>query len=123
MASQDATRDGRLDRAGLLEVCGHDRAFVAEIIGVFQEVCREVLPQLRAAAARGDAAELVRHAHRLKGSAGNLRARALQQVLETLEQEARRGVLTNLADRLQQLDVETAAVQPILDELQSEPAT
>ncbi|MHB8058893.1 MAG: Hpt domain-containing protein [Desulfuromonadaceae bacterium] len=65
--------------------------------------CKGVLPQLEglvAALESGDADGARRHAHAIKGSAGNIAALRMQSTASVVEQAAKEGDLTELPQRL-----------------------
>lgn len=83
-----------------------------EVVGLFvaDAPCR--LDDIGQAIAAGDAEELSRAAHALKGAAGNIGAVAIQAVCATLEADAKAGVVGDMAahmTRLRRLLDETRA--------------
>ena len=102
------------DYQELLQACGDDTAFAAEVVTLFRGVYAEALPQLHAALVQGNAAELARHAHRLKGSAASIRALALQAAAEKLELQAGHEQWAELTNWLQRLEQEYQRLAPEL---------
>ena len=87
--------------------------FMAGLIGIFLSDGGADIEQIRRAADTDDAAELLRAAHRLKGSALNLGCTALAEAAGTLETLGRGGTVEGagpLIDRLSDAFDRTAAV-------------
>ncbi len=74
-----------IDAAYLERVTGGDRQFQRELLQVFVQDCQEQLPRLRQALAAGNAEDLRKIAHRLKGASANVGANAFCQVARELE--------------------------------------
>ncbi len=74
-----------IDAAYLDRVTGGDRQFQRELLQVFVQDCQEQLPQLRQAVAAGNAEDLRKIAHRLKGAGANVGAQAFCQAARELE--------------------------------------
>ncbi|NLI75173.1 MAG: response regulator [Candidatus Riflebacteria bacterium] len=77
--------------AGLRRVAGNRRLYL-ELLARFGENQRETPARLAAALAAGDRATAGRLAHALKGVAGNLGAREIQEAARALEQAVRDGL-------------------------------
>jgi HPt (histidine-containing phosphotransfer) domain-containing protein len=99
-----------LDRLRQLTAPGEPDVLVAVLHLFLQEVPRR-LATLRAAWAAGDAAEVLKVAHSLKGSAGNVGAQALFSVCRQLDDAGRTGGLTGAQPLVDALDVEYARVE------------
>jgi HPt (histidine-containing phosphotransfer) domain-containing protein len=84
---------------------------------MFYQVYEEELPTIQAALAAGDTATVARRAHRLKGSVSNLCGRAMQQVVETMEQQAAAGDLAALPPLLDRLMHEFQQLKSVLDDI------
>ena len=65
-----------VDRSQVLERVGGDKELLAEVVGLFLEDCPKLFEQMSAAIRRGDAEELQKVAHTLKGSVGNFSAKS-----------------------------------------------
>lgn len=87
----------------LRSLLGGDEETVGAILSAFLEVNRAQFSELEASCEGGDATSLIFHVHRLKGSAGNVRATALYHALVAFEEELRAGVLCDRAARLGQV--------------------
>lgn len=99
-----------LDRHAVLSHFGGDAELIQEIAGLFQQSSREWLAQMRAALVQGDAEQLRRTAHTLKGSSGNFLASNVAAAARRVEELARAG---NLAEAPAAL----AALELLLDRL------
>jgi HPt (histidine-containing phosphotransfer) domain-containing protein len=91
------------DEAALRERVEGDDELLTEIVELFLEDSPRLLEEVRAAVAAGDAAELKRAAHTLKGAASNFGAAAVVAVCLELEAMSRSGDLAAAApagDRL-----------------------
>ena len=108
-----------LDRTALdsmAELQGGDSGdIVAELIYIFTSEARPRMDRIRAAVAAGDAEELRREAHGLKGSSASLGAMALAEVARTLEEGGSAGSVEGAEDLLRDLEDEFARVQQELD--------
>jgi HPt (histidine-containing phosphotransfer) domain-containing protein len=84
---------------------------LAEVLNLFlQEVPRRI-ERLRAGWTAGDAAEVYKAAHSLKGGAGNVGAMALHAVCRQIDEAARTGDLAAVAPLIDVLDREYARVE------------
>lgn len=84
---------------------------LAQVCQLFLEDAPARIETLRRAQAAGEAVGVQRAAHSLKGSAGNLGAKALLDVCRQLDDRARAGNLAGTADLVASLDVEYARVE------------
>ena len=83
-----------LDQAALdslLQMVGGDADFVDELVDTFLADVPQQLAELRAAVAAGTAADAVRPAHTLKGTAASIGARAVEATSRSIEEGARAG--------------------------------
>jgi HPt (histidine-containing phosphotransfer) domain-containing protein len=78
----------------LLRNLSGDRDLVRRIVTLFLDDTRAGMERLKEALDGNDAAETGRLAHRMKGTAANIRAEALSGVLADIENKASRGDLT-----------------------------
>ena len=79
-----------LDQAALdslLQMVGGDADFVDELVDTFLADVPQQLAELRAAVAAGTAADAVRPAHTLKGTAASIGARAVEATSRSIEEE------------------------------------
>lgn len=95
-----------------------DADLVAEVVELFLEDSPHRLDAIRAAAARGEAGQLGKSAHGLKGSAANVGAIRLRSVCERLEYLGKSGNLSGCDALVAELDAEyprvTAALAPLV---------
>ncbi|NTW81545.1 MAG: response regulator, partial [Geobacteraceae bacterium] len=90
----------------LLERLGGRSEMIPRFVGLF---CKGVLPQLEGlalAVAAEDADEVRRHAHAIKGSAGNIAALRMHHTAEMMEIAAKEGDLAEAPQRLAELQLE-----------------
>ena len=74
-----------------------------EVVGLFIADAPRRVDDIAQAIAAGDAEELSRAAHALKGAAGNIGAVAIQAVCATLETDAKAGLAGDMGARMTQL--------------------
>jgi HPt (histidine-containing phosphotransfer) domain-containing protein len=79
---------------------------LGEILSLFLDEVPKKIATLRSAVTSGDAVKVQRTAHSLKGSTGNIGARAMYEVCRQLDDQAKFG--------------ELARLQPLIDALQAE---
>lgn len=99
--NSDPTLPYPIDSAYLERVTGGDSQFQRELLQVFVQDCQNQLPRLRQAVAAGNAEDLRKIAHRLKGASANVGAHAFSQAARELEhlgvQLAQQGSLGSAA--------------------------
>jgi HPt (histidine-containing phosphotransfer) domain-containing protein len=114
---------GPLDAASLLaldDLVGHDSELVASLVDAFLEEASVRLVELRAGVEDGDAILLGRAAHTLKSNALTFGALALADLCQELELVARGGDLASARPLVGSVEVEWAAIVPLLEELRRE---
>lgn len=84
---------------------------LAEVLQLFLQDVPRRIAKLRAACAAGDAVEVYKAAHSLKGSAGNIGAQTLFALCRQLDDKGRAGDLTDAAQLVDTLDREFARVE------------
>jgi len=89
--------------AELRALSGAGQDLLAEVVGVFVDEAPRQIQALQAALAGGDAALVLRAAHRLKGSANGVGARAMGDVAAAIESAARGGDVGRAAREAQGL--------------------
>ncbi len=87
----------------------------AELRALFIHTTRDQLARLRTAAEACDVAALSAITHTLKGSAENFGACRLARAVQTLEERARRGQVSDAAERVAALEAELEAVCRVLE--------
>jgi signal transduction histidine kinase/HPt (histidine-containing phosphotransfer) domain-containing protein len=100
-----------LDVAQALERMDGDRALLLDLVDVFLADLPTQMQAISAALAQRDAAALIRPAHSITGSAGNLSALALQELAEQMVQAGRSGNLGAAEQLLPQIDRRARALQ------------
>jgi CheY-like chemotaxis protein/HPt (histidine-containing phosphotransfer) domain-containing protein len=84
-----------VDWKAALEYVGDDERLLRDLIGLFLEEYERWLREARQAIAAGQAAELKRPAHNLKGSLGHFGAQTAFETARALESLARSGILND----------------------------
>jgi HPt (histidine-containing phosphotransfer) domain-containing protein len=100
--------------ARLADITGDDAAFLAELIETYLEDGAAQLDALRAAAASGDVAGLVRPAHTLKSSSASIGALVLAEQCRSLEADARSGAVADAGARVDAIVAAFGAAQAAL---------
>jgi CheY-like chemotaxis protein len=106
-----------IDVQEALERVGGDNELLRELMDVFLADCPRLWRSLADALARGDARQLARAAHTLKGSVSTFGARAAHAVAEQLERQGREGDLTHAADMAARLDRELQRLKSALERM------
>jgi two-component system, sensor histidine kinase and response regulator len=94
------------DRSSLLQRIGGDEALIATFVTMFTTSSDEHLAALAKAAAEGDAEQIRRKAHAVKGSAGNVGAVRLSVAADTLEKAIRENPSVDPSGLLAKLEEE-----------------
>jgi len=115
-AASRAALETVVDRAKLLEQTGGDVDLLRQVVEVFLEEKASMLAAVRGAVERGDAAEIARAAHRVKGTCVTLAARLAGEAAAQLERVGRagdldhvRGLFEILEERVRQVEAELVA--------------
>jgi HPt (histidine-containing phosphotransfer) domain-containing protein len=103
---QDSNRP--IDAASLLERCVGDASFVEMILEKFRSTSESMLQKVAKAIADGDAAQLMRDAHMLKGAAANLSAESVRSIARRLEEIGQSGDLAAAQQSFSELKQEVA---------------
>ena len=106
-----------VDRQVALSRVGGDVQLLKEIAVLFLDDYPKALAGLREAAAKGDAKEVERTAHGLKGSVANFGARAAVEAALAIEGLGRTRQLAEVEHVLQTLELALAALRPELEAL------
>jgi CheY-like chemotaxis protein/HPt (histidine-containing phosphotransfer) domain-containing protein len=109
-----------LDRTEVLERVDQDRVLLAELTSLFSGQSRDLLGQLRGAAAAGDAPTIERVAHTLRGSVANFGAHSVAQTALALELAARNGSLSDAAVMIDELAGQVTEMEHVLQSLSGE---
>ncbi len=112
-----AQTEAAVDRELALSRVGGDVELLREIAALFLEEYPRVLEELRAAIARGDAKDLERTAHGLKGSVSNFGARTAVEGARMLESMGRAQQMADVGPAIHTLELALAALKPELEAL------
>ena len=99
-----SSRDAVWDDSELLRTLRGNKASAARVARAFLDDCPRVAQRLCDAVRDGDRAALQGLTHRLKGNAGILRASAVRDAVEELEQDAARDDLAAAEQHLKVLE-------------------
>ncbi len=105
---------GALSWPAILSGTGLERQDAERLVARFFETAADAVQRLERAARAGDADALFRGAHRLKGTAGNLRLAAVSDAARSVEQAARAGRIEDVAARVEALRQEVLAARAAL---------
>ena len=100
-----------------LDRVGGDSELLHELADVFLADCPRLWHNIAEALAKGDARQLARAAHTLKGSVATFGARAAQALAQQLELQGREGNLTHAADTVARLDGELQRLKSALERM------
>jgi HPt (histidine-containing phosphotransfer) domain-containing protein len=104
-----------VDISQLSELAGEDQEFVQSVVSSFEKSMAQLLATMHAAASHGEAQQLARAAHQVKGAAANLHAGVLSALAADIEANAKTMSQAQMQERLNRLAVEigraTAALQ------------
>ncbi|MEJ1962413.1 MAG: PAS domain-containing protein [Gammaproteobacteria bacterium] len=102
------SRPPAIDTSRLGELGGDDHEFVSSVVLSFEKSMAQLLASMHAAAARGEAHQVARAAHQVKGAAANLYAQELSSLAAEIEANARTLSPPQMAERLSRLALEIA---------------
>jgi PAS domain S-box-containing protein len=103
-----------LDREGVRKRLGGSKPLLEKIAELFLGDYARLLTEVRAASAGGDAAELARAAHTLKGALANLGADRAERAARAAEEAGRAGDAAGSADAVSTLEEETGRFKEAL---------
>lgn len=101
--------------ANLKEIGGGDASFVVELITMFGEDSPPRLEGISKGLAAGDAAEVAKNAHSLKGTGANFGAERFRSLAQAIETAGKAGDLAGVPTLLEDLRSEFARVKEALD--------
>jgi CheY-like chemotaxis protein len=116
-ANQTEPSDSLIDLPALLQRFGSNQPFVDRLIKTVSHTYKDSASQLNAAAQAGDHAAIANLAHAIKGMAGNLFAKRLQEYASATENAARQGTEDALAHALELAHL----INKLLHEINVEP--
>lgn len=102
--------------ANLKDIGGGDGSFVVELITMFGEDSPPRLDAIAAAIAAGDAAEVAKNAHSLKGTGANFGADRFRSLAQEIETAGKDGDIAGVPALLEDLRTEFVRVKQALDE-------
>lgn len=105
----------------LMKNIGGDSNLLQEVAGMFIEMSPNMLEDIKAALAAGDAQRLEKTAHTLKGTASNFGAQAVVDLAGDLELMGREDNLSGAGDKLAVLESELQAALQALSRLKDNP--
>jgi CheY-like chemotaxis protein len=114
-----APADGSLSRETLLANFGGDEELLNEVIGLFAKNSVVLLEQCRLRIEEGDAEQLQRAAHTLKGSIGNFEMNAAYQKALALEEIGTSGELSQAEHAYSELETMVGRLNDEMAELMS----
>jgi HPt (histidine-containing phosphotransfer) domain-containing protein len=106
-----------LDRDLAMMRVGDDTELLKELADLFLEEYPRLMGELRAALEQGDARQVERSAHGLKGSVANFGAKPAVDAAFQIEQLGRSGKLDPVADLLRTLDLALLTLHGELSQL------
>lgn len=102
-APANPDRPGAFDKAAALARVEGDEELLRELVELFLGDCARLLADVRAAIEQGDAGQLYRAAHTLKGAASNFVAPGVTAAALALETQGRNGILGEAPQAFQTL--------------------
>jgi PAS domain S-box-containing protein len=103
-----------LNEATLLARFGGDLELLKDVVQLFLDECPKMVIGIREAVERGDARELERAAHKMKGAVANFAASAAYDAALHLEVMGREGHLDRAREALGQLESALEELKPVL---------
>jgi HPt (histidine-containing phosphotransfer) domain-containing protein len=103
------------DRGELLQRLEGDEAFLREMVSMFLEDAPETLDGLRAAMTAGDAGEIRRFSHSLKGAAANISGSELRDAALAAEKAGAEGDPARAAELLPEIEAAMERLRAALD--------
>ncbi len=103
-----------LNEATLLARFEGEPELLKDVVRLFLDDCPKMMNGIRGAAERGDALEMGRAAHKLKGAVANFAASAAYDAALRLEVMGREGHLDQAAEALGQLESALEELKPVL---------
>jgi PAS domain S-box-containing protein len=94
-----------------LELVEGDVPFLRSLVTLFLKNSLMWLPEIQAAVSRGDAEDVARTAHLLRGSAANLSAKEVAEIAGTLESMVRSGRIEQVSEIVRVLENRIRALQ------------
>ncbi|MHB8410756.1 MAG: response regulator [Candidatus Acidiferrales bacterium] len=112
-----------LNTVELIEHVEDDRELLAEIVQLFESALPTILQELRESIAKGDATEVARAAHTLKGSVANFGRQAAYRAVEQMEAFAKQDDMPGTKAALHVVESELERLQTALEPFRTAVAT
>ncbi len=109
------------DRSLAVNGIAGDLNLYAEIVKIFTDSCPHMISQIREAIHQGNASELERGAHALKGSASNFGAKTTINLAQKLETFGKSRALSTAKDVFAELEIEIKCLTKALEESLAKP--
>lgn len=109
-----------LDEPQLMSRVDNDPQLLEGLVDLFVEEYPRCLDEMRVALEKRDAKTVMRNAHSLKGSTGNLAAKLASEAAFKLERLAQAGDWAHVESELQELECQSGCLTPALRALQAE---
>ncbi len=103
--------DEVLDVAEFKERVQDDIELLLELLDIYSTDLKEKRPKIQEAVESGNADEVRALAHSLKGSSGNISAKALRETFMQLEEKGKVGDLTGAEDLVTEIDTKFATLE------------
>ena len=110
-ANEGVTQNPPIDLDLALEHVGGDMEFFGELLDTFLESTPEIIRALKEAEQDGDADDVMRNAHSIKGAAYGLKANPLASIAEEIEMKGRNGDLSSVSSLLKKLEEEMERIE------------
>ncbi|NOQ23360.1 MAG: response regulator [Candidatus Aegiribacteria sp.] len=103
------------DRSVLMESLGDDHELIEEILELFRSNADEIMTSLKKAASEDDFETVRSNAHSLKGSSGNIGAKALMETMKSIEEACSDGDVNTIRTRIRQSEEDFADLMEELE--------
>jgi sigma-B regulation protein RsbU (phosphoserine phosphatase) len=108
--------DSAFNLSAALEQIDGDRELFAALAGLFMSQAKMDMAGIQEALAQGNSQELMKRAHRLKGSAMQFHATGLHETTKRLEEFARQGAMADAASAVHLVKERLASLMEALDQ-------
>jgi CheY-like chemotaxis protein len=119
-AAGESSAEAILDTQEALERVGGDAELLRELADVFLDDCPRMWQNIEDALAKGDARQLARAAHTLKGSISTFGARTAREVAAQLEAQGGKGDLSSAGRTVARLNGELQRLKAALERLKED---
>ena len=108
-----------INKEAALEICDGDEELFLEIAGVYLEDASPLMTKLQDALESGDAKNVEKHSHALKGASANICAESVRDTAQKMERLGRSGDLSQSVPLFKTLKQEFTRLQECLHHLLS----